>query len=147
MGRMRALLAQGQATAHSECSVQIINPNLWQPLSIYNPKLGVNITQKFTTPQWINVTSFALTCGTQFLSPAADVYQYGSLGYVAQARGYLMTFLGSGRAVFLVVGALGCWRIFCVPRKHASLKQASPSSCHTCRLALYRQAQGLHGLC
>jgi len=33
------------------------------------------------------VTPFALTCGTQFLAPSADIYQYGSLGYVAQARG------------------------------------------------------------
>ena len=69
---------------------QIINPNLWQPLSIYNAKTGVNVTQKFTTPQWLNVTSFALTCGTEFLAPAADIYQYGSLGYVAQARRCLL---------------------------------------------------------
>ena len=63
---------------------QIIDPNRWQPLSIFNPKLGTNVTQKFTTPQWINVTSFALTCGTEFLPPQADIYRYGSLGYVAQ---------------------------------------------------------------
>ncbi|KAK9819387.1 hypothetical protein WJX81_000179 [Elliptochloris bilobata] len=65
---------------------QIIDPNLWQPLSIFNPKLGVNVTQKFTTPQWLNVTPFALTCGTEFLAPPADIYRYGSLGYVAQAN-------------------------------------------------------------
>lgn len=30
------------------------------------------------------MTSFALTCGTEFLPPQADIYRYGSLGYVAQ---------------------------------------------------------------
>ena len=91
------------AGADGSWPAQIVNPNLWQPLSIYNTRTGVNVTQKFTTPQWLNVTSFALTCGTEFLAPAADIYQYGSLGYVAQAR---RCRLGQPRSLWLLA-ALG----------------------------------------
>lgn len=117
------------AGADGSWRAQIINPNLWQPLSIYNAKLGMNVTQKFTTPQWLDVTSFALTCGTEFLAPAADIYQYGSLGYVAQARRCL---LGQLRL------SSGCWRSWVLAAHSVRTAQAcawhehaSPFLCQT----------------
>ena len=107
-------MCKERVKADGSWHVQIINPNLWQPLSIYNAKTGVNVTQKFTTPQWLNVTSFALTCGTEFLAPQADIYQYGSLGYVAQARRCLLGQPRSGCPHD--AGSLGCWHTLCVLR-------------------------------
>ena len=129
-----ARVFEGHATSDGSWPAQIINPNLWQPLSIYNAKLGMNVTQKFTTPQWVNVTSFAMTCGTEFLAPAADIYQYGSLGYVAQARTCLLgqprTFLCRGRAVFAGAVRLGTWHDPLCVREHARHEHASPALCH-----------------
>ena len=146
-----APVVKEHTSADGSWPAQIINPNLWQPLSIYNAKTGVNVTQKFTTPQWLNVTSFALTCGTEFLSPAADIYQYGSLGYVAQARRALPGQPRSG--CLLDVGGLGCWHTLCLLQERMLGTSMHCRSCLPDGVACTRQVEvakhetlALHGL-
>ena len=57
----------------------IVDPNHWQPLSVDN---GTHV-QKFLTPQWGNVTPFALTSSDQFLPPPPA--QFGTQKYIDQA--------------------------------------------------------------
>ena len=56
----------------------ISDPNHWQPL-----RVGTKV-QKFITPQWREVTPFALKSASQFRPLAPE--QYGSYGYLEQAR-------------------------------------------------------------
>ncbi|MEA5598705.1 DUF6851 domain-containing protein [Rivularia sp. UHCC 0363] len=58
---------------------KITDPNRWQPISINN---GNNI-QKFLTPQWGDVTPFALTSGNQYLPPPPA--EFGTQSYIDQA--------------------------------------------------------------
>ncbi len=58
---------------------KITDPNRWQPISIDN---GNNI-QEFLTPQWGDVTPFALKSGNQYLPPAPA--EFGTQSYIDQA--------------------------------------------------------------
>ena len=58
---------------------KITDPNRWQPISINN---GNNV-QKFLTPQWGDVTPFALKSGNQYLPPPPA--QFGTQSYIDQA--------------------------------------------------------------
>jgi hypothetical protein len=58
---------------------KINDPNRWQPISLDN---GVTI-QKFLTPQWGDVTPFALNSGSEFLPDAPALF--GTEEYIDQA--------------------------------------------------------------
>lgn len=58
---------------------KITDPNRWQPISIDN---GNNI-QEFLTPQWGDVTPFALKSGNQYLPPPPA--EFGTQSYIDQA--------------------------------------------------------------
>ena len=60
----------------------LTDPNRWQPLSVVN-SAGQPVTQVFTTPQWGNVTPFALPSGSA-LRPMPPA-QYPSAEYTSQA--------------------------------------------------------------
>jgi hypothetical protein len=63
---------------------RIVDPNLWQPLSVSDGHGGF-VTQRYYTPQWGLVTPFALSVGAQ-LRPAFGPERYHSGGYVQQAK-------------------------------------------------------------
>ena len=58
---------------------KITDPNRWQPISIDN---GNNI-QEFLTPQWGDVTPFALKSGNQYLPPPPA--EFGTQSYIDQS--------------------------------------------------------------
>lgn len=63
----------------------INNPDRWQPLRVADGKGGF-VSQKFATPQWGNVTPFALESGSQF-RPAIGpkTIESDPQGFIAQA--------------------------------------------------------------
>ena len=60
----------------------VVDPNRWQPLSVLNPQ-GQLVTQVYTTPQWGNVTPFAMASGSA-LRPGPPA-RYPSSDYANQA--------------------------------------------------------------
>ncbi|HJW13108.1 MAG TPA: vanadium-dependent haloperoxidase [Thermoanaerobaculia bacterium] len=60
----------------------VVDPNRWQPLSVLNPQ-GQFVTQVYTTPQWGNVTPFAMASGSA-LRPGPPA-RYPSSDYANQA--------------------------------------------------------------
>src|SRR4030095_6672275 len=50
---------------------QVNDPFRWQPLRFVDAT-GATVVQKFSTPQWGQVTSFALTSPNQFLPPGPE---------------------------------------------------------------------------
>ncbi len=65
---------------------QINDPNAWQPLQVPT-STGSTVIQKFLTPQWGQVTPFALTSSSQFRPPGP--YLYYSSGSSQQNQNYI----------------------------------------------------------